>query len=238
MNFDKNNMKKFAKYAAIGLLSVFVLLAIVIPGLEVIGLKVGGFLLAYIEAHPGGSLIVATIIGVVAYVAYKTAQAPAPVPLKTMPKPTSQDYFKVLETVRPAVAEIASTLGLAPIDSHTDMAANGPERILQWGKVWGFKYKARKLSTTTNIDIEQARRIIQAQIATVLDRDNPSKLTETNFNYYGQLVPVIQVEEVRDDDAYIYLYIVMASETYFKQMEAQERASTLHTETDAHDKDF
>ncbi len=233
-----NNWNKWAKYAIIGLLAAALLLWVVIPVAEVILGHAGNFFLDYVNKHPVGVFLVACIIGFVAYGAYKASLAPDPAPLKTMPKPTMQDYFKVLETVRPAVAEVASALGLAPIDSHTDMAADGPERILQWGKVWGFKYKARKLAATTNIDVEQARRVIQAQVATVLDRDNPSKLTETNYNYYGQLVPVIQISEVRDDDAFIYLYVVMASDTYFKQKEAEERGNTLHTEEDADDTDF
>ncbi len=233
-----NNWNKWAKYAIIGLLAAALLLWVVIPASEILLGHAGNFLFSYIEKHLVGVFFVTCIIGFVAYGAYKASLAPAPASLKTMPKPTMQDYFKVLETVRPAVAEVASALGLAPIDSHTDMAADGPERILQWGKVWGFKYKARKLAATTNIDVEQARRVIQAQVATVLDRDNPSKLTETNYNYYGQLVPIIQIHEVKDNDAYVYIYVVMASDTYFKQKEAEERASTIRTEADTDDSDF
>jgi len=236
----KNNIdwNKGAKYALIGLLAAALLLWVIIPAAEIILGHAGNFLFSYIEKHPVGVFLVSCIIGFGAYAAYKASLAPAPAPLKDMPQPTISDYFKILETVRPAVAEVASALGLAPIDSHTDMAANGPERILKWGKVWGFKYKARKLAATTNVDVEQARRVIQTQIATVLDRDNPSKLTETNYNYYGQLVPVIQISEVRDDDAFIYLYVVMASDSFFKQKDAETRGNTLHTEEDADDADF
>lgn len=232
----KIDWDKGARYAVLGLVLTFLLLWVVIPAAEIILGHVGNFLFGYIERHLVGVTIVVGFISFALYAAYKASRAP--VPIKTMPKPTMKDYFKILETIRPSVAEIASTLGLAPIDNHTDMAADGAERILSWGKVWGFKFKARKLSATTKIDVEQARRIIQAQVATVLDRDNPSKLTEINYNYYGQLMPVIQINEVRDDDAYIYIYVVMASDTYFKQVEAEKRASTLHTETDASDTDF
>ena len=232
----KIDWDKGARYAVLGLVLTFLLLWVVIPAAEIILGHVGNFLFGYIERHLVGVTIVVGFIGFALYAAYKASLAP--IPIKTMPKPTMKDYFKILETIRPSVAEIASTLGLAPIDNHTDMAADGAERILSWGKVWGFKFKARKLSATTKIDVEQARRIIQAQVATVLDRDNPSKLTEINYNYYGQLMPVIQINEVRDDDAYIYIYVVMASDTYSKQVEAEKRASTLHTETDASDTDF
>ncbi len=231
-----NNWNKWAKYAMIGLLAVALLLWVVIPAAEIVLGHMGGFLSDYIDKHPVGVFIAACVLGFVAYAATRPkAEAPSG---KCLPMPTISDYFKILETVRPAVAEIASSLGLAPIDNHTDMAADGAERILRWGKVWGMKYKARKLSATTAIDVDRAKRVIQDQIKTVLDRDNPSKLTETNYNYYGELVPVIQVAEVKDDDAYIYVYICMASDVYFKQVEAEKRASTLHTQTDADDTDF
>lgn len=232
---NKDGWKKFAKYAGIGLLTAILLLWVVIPAAEIILDHAANFLFGYIEQHPVGVFIVTCIAGVILYLACFTTP---PDHTKAMPKPTSQDYFKVLETVRPAMAEIASALGLAPIDNHTDMAANGPERILKWDKVWGLKYKALKLTSTAKIDEEQALRVIQTQVGTVLDRDNPSKLSEINFNYYGQLVPVIQIAEVKDDDAYIYIYVVMASNTYFKQKEAEKRASTLHIQTDTSDGDF
>lgn len=237
---NKIDWNKFAKYAGIGLVVVALLMWVVIPAAEVILGHAGNFLIGYIDSHPVGVFAVVSIAAGICYVGYKAANAPAPAPTKAMPEPTSQDYFKILETLRPAVAEIASTLGLAPIDNHTDMAAAGPERILSWGKVWGLKYKARKLSSTTIIDVEQALRVIQTQVAIVLDRDNPTKLTETNFNYYGQLLPVIQIAEVKDDDAYIYIYVVMASDTYFKQVEEEKKnkTSTLHTQADASDTDF
>lgn len=232
------NWEKWGKSIVLCLLATTLLLGVIIPAFEIILGYAGNFLVAYIDKHPLGMSVLALIAAGICYLVYQSHKAPIDDDLIDMPKPTAQDYFKVLETIRPAVAEIASTLGLAPIDNHTDMAADGAERILSWGKVWGFKFKARKLSATTKIDVEQARRIIQAQVATVLDRDNPSKLTEINYNYYGQLMPVIQINEVRDDDAYIYIYVVMASDTYFKQVEAEKRASTLHTETDASDTDF
>lgn len=234
-NFDWN---KLAKYAAIGVVAVFLLLWIVIPAAEIILSHAGKFLMSYIDNHPLFFSVMTLIAVGIGYIAYEASITPPPTPAKAMPEPTAQDYFKILETVRPAVAEIASTLGLAPIDNHTDMAADGAERILRWDKVWGFRYKARKLAATTNIDVEQARRVIQAQVGTVLDRDNPSKLSEINFNYCGHLEPVIQIAEVKDDDAYIFIYVVMASDTYFKQKEAENRASTLHTQAEASDTDF
>ena len=235
---SNKNWNKWAKYAMIGLVAVVLILLVGIRAIEIILGYTGTLLFDYVEKHTLGVLIVACIAGAVSYYVYKFSNASDPTPVKAMAMPTSQDYFKILETVRPAVAEIASALGLAPIDNHTDMAADGPERILQWGKVWGFKYKALKQSSTANIDVEQARRVIQTQVGTVLDQDNPSKLTEINFDHYGHFVPVIQIAEVKDDDAYIYIYVVMASHTYFKQKEAENRASTLHTEADASDTDF
>lgn len=234
------NWEKWAKIAILGLLAAILLLFAIIPASEIILGHAGNFLLAYVEEHPLGTSVLALVVGGICYLVYQSYKAPddGGDDAKIMPQPTAQDYFKVLETIRPAVAEVASALGLAPINGHTDMAADGPERILRWGKVWGFKYKALKQAATRDIDVEQVRRVIQAQVRTILDRDNPSRLTETNFNYYGQLVPVIQISDVEDGDAYIYIYVVMASDTYFKQVEAEKRASTLHTKSDTDDTDF
>lgn len=235
---SNKNWDKWAKYVMIGLVVVVLTLFVGIPAIEIILGYTGILLFDYIEKHPLGVLIVACIAGMFSYFIYNSSNTSDPIPDKAQEKPSERDYFVILETIRLAVAEVAQALGLAPIDSHTDMAANRAERILSWGKVWGFKYKALKLSSTATIDVEQACRIIQAQVETVLDRDNPSKLTEINTFCLGCFESVIQIAEVKDDDAYIYIYVVMASDTYFKQKEAENRASTLHTEADTSDTDF
>lgn len=237
---NKIDWNKLAKYAVIGVVAVLLLLWVVIPVAGIIAGHVGEFIISYIDNHLVGVSVVALIAGGICFVAWQTPQNTPPDSTKAMPKPTEEDYFKILKTIRPAVAEVASTLGLAPIDTRKDMAANEKERILQWGNVWGFKYKALKLSSTADIDVEQVRRVIQTQVATVLERDNPTKLVEKYYNYCGHLEPIIQIAEVKDDDAYIYIYAVMASGTYFKQVEQEndDRVSTLHTQADASDTDF
>lgn len=234
MKNNKNGWKKLVTYSTIGLVGVCLIFGVVIPAVEIIGINVLNFLLDYTQKHPVGMFIAACVLGLVAYGTTQTT----PAIIEVLQKPTIDDYFIILKTIRPAVAEIASTIGLAPIDSHTDMAVNGAERILQWGKVWGFKYKARKLSATTSIDEEMICRAIQTQVAIVLEQDNPSKLTEIHHDYHGHLVPKIQIEEVKDDDAYIYIYVVMASKTYFKQKEDENNPNTLHTESDKDDPIF
>lgn len=227
------NWKRLAIIVLLSLVAVAGILYVALPAINAVGMRLEDAVIAAIKKYPMGVFIIA---GVLVLIVYGIKQKPQ---ILVPPPPTMADYFKILDTIRPAVAEVASVLGLAPIDSTTDMAANGAERILQWGRVWGLKYKALK-QKSASIDVDLARRVIQQQVATVLDRENPSKLTEINFNHYGHLVPCIQIDEIKDDDAYIYIYVVMASKTYFaqKEREARNRVSTLHTETNTDDTDF
>lgn len=154
-------------------------------------------------------------------------------------EPTMGDYFAVLETLRPAVAEVAQALELAPIYSHTDMAADSEERILPWGKVWRMKYKAPKKSAVTVIDTALCKRIIQAQVKTVLERDNPSGLSSVRFQLGGSFLPIIQIDEVKDGDIFLYIFATIASEAYFKQKSAwSNRRNVLAIKEDADDIDF
>lgn len=231
------NWKRLAIIVLLSLIAVAVMLYIVLPATNAIGMRLGDAVIATTEKYPIGVLITFGVLGFIAYCLKR--QETIIIDGDDEDRPTMADYFKILDTIRPAVAEVASVLGLAPIDSTTDMAANGAERILKWGRVWGLKYKALK-QKSASIDVDLARRVIQEQVATVLDRDNPSKLTEINFNHYGHFVPCIQIDEIKDDDAYVFIYVVMASKTYFaqKEQEARKRVSTLHTETNTDDTDF
>ena len=154
-------------------------------------------------------------------------------------EPTMGDYFAVLETLRPAVAEVAQALELAPVYSHTDMAADSEERILSWGKVWRMKYKAPKKSAVAVIDTALCKRIIQAQVKTVLERDNPSGFSAVRYQHGGSFTSVIQIDEIKDGDAYIYIFAVIASDTYFRQKaEWRNRHDVLAIRGDSNDDDF
>lgn len=230
------NWHKLLKVLLFGLLAVVAVLYIVLPLLNNVGMRVGDLLIAAIGKYPLG---MALIVGSLAYIAYcinshSKPDTPAPLP----PPPTMEDYFTVLNTIRPAVAEVASVLGLAPVYSHTDMAVDSVERILRWGRVWGLCYKALKLPGTTDFDVEKAARILQAQVKTVLERDNPSRLAATKFNYCGSFEPIIQIAEVKDGEAYIHIFAVIASEDYFKQKANEERLHNQSIKTDADDADF
>lgn len=154
-------------------------------------------------------------------------------------QPTESDYFAVLETLRPAVAEVAQALGLAPVHSHTDMAADSEERILPLGNVWRFKYKTPKLNVSSVLDTDICKRIIQAQVKTVLERDNPSGLSSVRFQLGGSFVPIIQIDDVKGGDAFIYIFAVIASEAYFRQKSVwTNRRNVLAIKGDAGDVDF
>lgn len=233
---NKKNWKKSAKYTGIGLAVAVLLLFVVIPAAEIISVHAVNFLLGYVAKHPIGVTIVGAIIGFVCYAVTRPQEEPAK---KWEPEPTESDYFAVLETVRPAVAEVAQALGLAPIYSHTDMAADPKERIIPGIRFWGLNYKAPKKNVMDKIDEAQARRVIQAQIKTVLERDNPSRFTEIRYNNHGSFVPIIQVDEVLDGEAYIHIFVVIASDTYFKnRKQTKGDTSTLHTEANTSDNDF
>lgn len=194
------------------------------------------FLMVTIQHMPlvtiGGFLAAAMYSGVLKV----NSETPEEPPID---QPTEADYFAVLETIRPAVAEVAQALELAPVYSHTDMAADSEERILPWGKVWRLKYKAPKKNAAIAIDTVLCKRIIQAQVKTVLERDNPSGFSAVRYQYGSSFVPIIQIDEIKDGDIFIYIFATIASEAYFKQKSAwSNRRNVLAIKGDADDIDF
>ncbi len=166
----------------------------------------------------------------------KLFDAGEPEPLK---KPTVEDYKVVLETIKPAAATVAQALGLAPIYGHTDISADPEEWILPWGKVWQMKFKLLKKDASAPIDTALCKRIIQAQVKSVLERENPSGLANVRFQWGGRMEPIIQIRDVSDGDAFVYLFAVIASAEYFNQKsEWENRSRLLTTGADTDDVDF
>lgn len=166
----------------------------------------------------------------------KLRQVEEPAPLH---KPTAEDYQAVLATVKPALATVSSALGLAPVHEHTDISADPEEQILPWGKVWRMKFKVLKQNATTPIDKELCRSVIQAQVKSVLGRDNPAGFSNVRFERGGTFVPIIQVDEVLPGDAFVYVFTAIASQEYFQQKsDWQNRKNVLPTEGNADDEDF
>lgn len=154
-------------------------------------------------------------------------------------KPTAEDYQAVLATVKPALATVAPALGLAPIHEHTDISADPEEQILPWGEVWRMKFKVLKQNATTPIDKDLCRSVIQAQVKSVLGRENPSGFANVRFERGGTFVPIIQVDEVLPGDAFVYLFVAIASQEYFQQKaDWENRKNVLPIEADTDDKDF
>ena len=154
-------------------------------------------------------------------------------------KPTAEDYQAVLATVKPALATVASALGLAPIHEHTDISADPEEQVLPWGKVYRLKFKVLKQNAATPIDKELCRSVIQAQVKSVLTRENPAGFSNVLFQRGGTFVPVIQVDEVLPGDAFVYVFTAIASKEYFQQKSDWEnRKNALPTEIDTDDLDF
>ena len=160
-------------------------------------------------------IIAAVFLAAAAYSALlKLLQVEEPAPLH---KPTPEDYQAILVTVKPALATVAQALGLAPIYEHTDISADPEEQVLKWGKVWQMKFKVLKQNAAASIDKELCRSVIQAQVKSVLERDNPSGFSNVRFQRGGTFVPIIQVDEVLPGDAFVYLFVAIASQEYFQQ---------------------
>lgn len=154
-------------------------------------------------------------------------------------KPTPEDYQAVLATVKSALATVAPALGLAPIYEHTNISADPEEQILPWGKVWRMKYKVLKQNTTNSIDKELCQSVIQAQVKSVLEGNNPSGFANVRFQRDGIFVPIIQVDEVLPGDVFLYLFVVIASNEYFQQRtDWENRKNVLPTGANTDDKDF
>ena len=230
------NWKKLAIIVLLSLVAAAVMLYIMLPAINAVGMRLGDAVIAAIEEYPMGVFIIA---GVLVLIAHGVTHPKEEKKTKWEPKPTESDYYAVLQTLRPAVAEVAGALGLAPIYSHTDMTADPEERIIPGIFFWGMKYKAPKRNVTDTIDEEQARRIIQSQVKTILETTNPSRFTEIRYNHHGTFEPIIQIDEVQDGEAFVSLFVVIASDTYFRNRKVTGGgAATLHTQAAADDTDF
>lgn len=182
-------------------------------------------------------LIAAAFLAAAAYsVVSKLFQTEEPTPPR---KPTAEDYQAVLATVKPSLATVAPALGLAPIYEHSDIRADPEEQILPWGKVWRMKFKVLKQTATSPIDKDLCRSVIQAQVKSVLGRENPSGFANVRFQRGGTFVPIIQVDEVLPGDAFVYLFIAIASQEYFQQKaDWENRKNVLPIEVNTDDEDF
>lgn len=182
-------------------------------------------------------IIAAVFLAAAAYSALlKVFHAEEPTPPK---KPTPEDYQAVLSTVKPALAIVAPALGLAPIYEHSDISADPEEQILPWGKVWRMKFKVLKQNATAPIDKELCRSVIQAQVKSVLGRENPAGFANVRFQRGGTFVPVIQVDEVLPGDAFVYVFIAIASQEYFQQkIDWDNRKNVLPIGDNTDDEDF
>jgi len=153
------------------------------------------------------------------------------------PRPTQNDYQKVLETIRPSVAAVALPLKLAPIDDHTNMEIS-PEKCIQpWKGGWRLVYKALKKSTDP-IDRPLYLRTIQKAIEMTLNQDNPAGFSDTKFKLGAKSFPIIIVDEVADEETYIYIYAVIASRKYLRQKFDPESNTEPLSKANIDDEDF
>lgn len=171
---------------------------------------------AFIDQH--FLLLVLVGLGAYLYIHYIRKPTEKLVQDDPLDKPDQRDYFRALDTLRPAAAEIDQQLRFALIDAFTDMAVNEADRILPWGRCWLMVYKIPKAAAADEINTAQVKRALQAQLVTVLQRDNPSGYAELVFPWHGVDKPILIVHDVLDRDAYAYVFIVKASREYFEDM--------------------
>lgn len=173
---------------------------------------------AFINRH----FFLLLIIGLVIWFLFFRKQDEKEIIKGPLVRPSERDYFRALDTLRPAAAEIAGPLGFAPIDTYTDMAPNPADRIKPWGPCWLMVYKIPKANAAAEVNLSMMQRALEAQIDTVIQRDNPSGYAEVCFPWQGVDKPLLLVHEVLDRDAFIYVFIVKASREYFESKAAAD----------------
>lgn len=153
------------------------------------------------------------------------------------PKPTEKDYEDVLDTIRPSVAAVALPLNLAPINSHTNMDV-GPESCIQpWKGGWRLVYKALKRNTAP-IDTPLYLRTIQNAVSMTLSQDNPAGFPEVQLKFGNKSFPIVMIDEVKDEDTYIYIFAVICTRNYLKRkFDTVSNADPL-PKVDTDDEDF
>ena len=173
-------------------------------------------IISFIDRH----WLLIVLIGLVIWFLFFRKPAEKPVIGCTLDKPSERDYFRALDTLRPAVAEIAGALVFSPIDTFTDMAPKAIDRIKQWGRCWLMVYKIPKVNASVVIDKSKVKRVLEEQMDAVVQGDNPSGYAELCFPWHGMDKPILLVHDVLDQDIYVYVFIVKASREYFEDKEA------------------
>lgn len=234
---NRFDWKKWAKYSIIGLLAVCLIFWVVIPAVEIIGINVLNFLFDYIQEHLFGVFIAACVLGFIVWCAYQRPTK-GPEPERDV-KPTMTDYETIVKTIYAATKNVSESLGLVPARSYADLYVDEADRILQWENVWGMKFKLHKQRSTTNFDKAFAMEVLQNEVESVMRKHNPSKLAKLYYPYGGVLKSTVQVADIDDGNAFVYIYVVLAlTDTYFIQKANDERDDVAETEADTDDTDF
>lgn len=150
-------------------------------------------------------------------------------------QPSTEQYITVGNITKSAVKKVAPILALAPVHAESDIKAAKDERIIQHGRYWLFKYRFLKKSISTDIDTDSAQRVLQRELQTILDNENPAGFDKIRFIYGGVSECILQLARVTQDDLYLYLYCCYASEDYFAQ---REREVEQHDTADTDDIEF
>lgn len=221
---DRETIKKVVKWVPIvlhvlqGAVACFWTIDALFPLLDYAITVVEQGIIAFIERH----LLLIVLIGLIVWFLFFRKPAERPVIGGTLEKPSERDYFRALDTLRPAAAQIAGALGFASIDTFTDMLPKAEDRIKQWGRCWLIVYKIPKANASVEIDKPMVKRVLEEQMDAVVQGDNPSGYAELCFPWHGVDKPILLVHDVIDRDIYVYVFIVKASREYFEDKEAAD----------------
>ena len=211
--------KKAAPRLAVGLGAVVLVLA-----------------LLYAARRTIWNVVVIVVMAGVLWASYlenrKSAVGPA-----TTKAPTMEQYITVGNIVKIAAKRVVPMLGLSQIFEESDIKAAKDERIVPCGKFWFLKYRLLKKNVSTVADESMIQRVLQSELRTVLDNDNPAGFDTVRFVYGGIDECVLQVDHVTQGSLYVYIYVCYASADYFSQRE-QEQENGAHDTADTSDIDF
>lgn len=98
-------------------------------------------------------------------------------------------------------------------------------------------YKALKKSTAP-IDSSLYLRAIQKAVEMTLKQDNPAGFPEIQLKFGDKPFPIIIVDEIRDEDTYIFIFAVICTRRYLKQKFDLESNAEPLTKTNNDDEDF
>lgn len=240
-NRKTRRIEKFMVKTAIGICYCFLVLVVFATVTVLIAPLIEALNTAFVIAISKIIAFVETLIpwAVLAYIGsywWKNRKDKKDEKKPPIPIPTFEDYKKLGEIVNKAVQWLPKSIGLAAVNNATNILVKGNDWLTQHGKVYRLKYRFLKQS---NINKSVLKQVLQDKIQDVLDTEMPLAFTGTTIWWNCEAHCVIQVDYVDEDDAYAYVYCVIAMDaTYFEQRDEMERKAGETRTAPTDDEDF